>query len=131
MEKGKPVESNSAPISNRGMIQMTTANFRSLFEKIMGVREDFWMKRGDKISVCSCLSTSAERVSKNGKMTRLASRAEREVERIVGEAGVHICSKGTLMRSHGRKVTAVGVAEVEWSPDTERALASHGLVEAK
>ena len=88
-------------------------------------------EEGNKISVCSCLSTSAERVSKNGKMTRLASRAEHEVERIVGEAGVHICSKGTLMRSHGKKVTAVGVAEVEWSLDAEKALESHGLVEAK
>jgi hypothetical protein len=110
---------------------MSGANFRSFFERMVGVREDFWLKDGNTISVCACLSANAESASRNGKMTRLASRAEKEVGRIVEEAGVRIRSRGAFMRSKGKKVTAVGVAEVEWSPEAEKALESHGLVEAK
>ena len=110
---------------------MSRVRFRSFLERMVGVREEFWMKNGDKISVCACLSSTAESASQNGKMTKLASRAEKEVEQLVGDAGVKVQSKGAFMRSKGRRVTAVGVAEVEWSPETERALESQGLVEAK
>jgi len=102
----------------------------SFFERLSGKREEFWIRNGNTISVCACLSTKTKKVSRNGKGTKMAQRALQEAERLAQNAG-SIKSKGVLMRGNSDMVTAIGMVDIDWSPDSEKALEGCGVAEVK
>jgi len=110
---------------------MNGAKLLSFFERVAGRREDYWICRGHTISVCTCISAPLDKVSNNGKGTEMARRAEKEAERLLRDAGISVKSSGSMLRGHSKKVIAMGIADAEWSPEAEKALAEHGLVRVK
>ena len=87
----------------------------------------YWMRDGDgKVALHACMRVGAS----NQQMA--AAKAESVAGDVVRSMGCKAGRMGSFMRGDCRgEVTAVGVAEVPWSPRVEHELSRMGLAEVR
>jgi len=108
---------------------MRVRQMMSLVVDSVSRRRVYWMKdeSGEKVSVCASLSERAKAAEDDEFSKRLAARAEglaREEARKLGADG----KTGVLMGGDGKgNVTAIGIAEIPWTPQVEQKLNGLGV----
>lgn len=108
---------------------MSVRQMMSAFTNAVSGTKVCWMRDGDgkRVSVLAILPELTHRAKDCEYSKRLAARAEKLAAEEAGRVGP-VSSRGVFMGGDGNgEVTATGVAEMTWTPEIERRLATSGI----